>query len=153
LLLSETEMIRYLIVGIALVGVLLPASAQKVALITATEAELPPASGTLATRGISRGPGVKLLSPDSGAPVKGPVNLKMSFEGRGGEKVDPASVRVTYMKTPMVDLTSRMQTAISANGIDLSQADIPPGEHTLRVTVKDTAGRETNSTMTLIVAK
>lgn len=146
-------MIRNLIAGIALVGILLPASAQKVALITTAEAELPPASGALATRGISRGPGVKLLSPESGTSVKGPVNIKLSFEGRGGEKVDPASVKVTYMKTPMVDLTARMQTAISVSGIDLNQADIPPGEHTLRVTVKDTAGRETNSTMTLVVAK
>ncbi len=146
-------MIRHMIAGVALVGVLLPAVAQKVTLITATEAALPPAAGTLATRGISRGPGVKLLSPATDTPVKGPVDLKFSFEGRGGEKIDPASVKVTYMKTPMVDLTPRIQAAISATGIDLKQADMPPGEHTLRITVKDTAGRETNSTTTLVVAK
>lgn len=146
-------MIRHMIAGVALVGVLLPAVAQKVTLITATEAALPPAAGTLATRGISRGPGVKLLSPATDNPVKGPVDLKFSFEGRGGEKIDPASVKVTYMKTPMVDLTPRVQAAISATGIDLKQADMPPGEHTLRITVKDTAGRETNSTTTLVVAK
>lgn len=146
-------MIRHMIAGVALVGVLLPAVAQKVTLITAAEAALPPAAGTLATRGISRGPGVKLLSPATDNPVKGPVDLKFSFEGRGGEKIDPASVKVTYMKTPMVDLTPRVQAAISATGIDLKQADMPPGEHTLRITVKDTAGRETNSTTTLVVAK
>ncbi len=146
-------MIRHMIAGVALVGVLLPAVAQKVTLITATEAALPPAAGTLATRGISRGPGVKLLSPAIDTPVKGPVDLKFSFEGRSGEKIDPASVKVTYMKTPMVDLTPRVQAAISATGIDLKQADMPPGEHTLRITVKDTAGRETNSTTTLVVAK
>ena len=146
-------MIRHMIAGVALVGVLLPAVAQKVTLITATEAALPPAAGTLATRGISRGPGVKLLSPATDTPVKGPVDLKFSFEGRGGEKIDPASVKVTYMKTPMVDLTPRVQAAISATGIDLKQADMPPGEHTLRITVKDTAGRETNSTTTLVIAK
>lgn len=146
-------MIRHMIAGVALVGVLLPAVAQKVTLITATEAALPPAAGTLATRGISRGPGVKLLSPATDTPVKGPVDLKFSFEGRSGEKIDPASVKVTYMKTPMVDLTPRIQAAISATGIDLKQADMPPGEHTLRITVKDTAGRETNSTTTLVVAK
>ncbi len=146
-------MIRHMIAGVALVGVLLPAVAQKVTLITAAEAALPPAAGTLATRGISRGPGVKLLSPATDNPVKGPVDLKFSFEGRGGEKIDPASVKVTYMKTPMVDLTPRVQAAISVTGIDLKQADMPPGEHTLRITVKDTAGRETNSTTTLVVAK
>jgi len=146
-------MIRHLIAGVALIGVLLPAGAQKVALITPAEAALPPAAGALATRGISRGPGVKLLSPEPDTPIKGPVNLKLSFEGRGGEKIDPASVKLTYMKTPMVDLTPRVQSGISPTGIDLKQADMPPGEHTLRVTVKDTAGRETNSTVTLVVAK
>jgi hypothetical protein len=30
---------------------------------------------------------------------------------------------------------------------------VPPGEHVLRITVKDSAGRETNSTMTLKVEK
>ena len=82
-------MIRPMIVGIALVGVVLPAIAQKVTLITAVEAALPPAAGTLATRGISRGPSVKQLSPATDSPVKGPVDLKFSFEGRGGEKIDP----------------------------------------------------------------
>lgn len=146
-------MIRHLIAGVALVSVLLPAGAQNVALITPAEAALPPAAGALATRGISRGPGVKLLSPEPDTPVKGPVNLKLSFEGRGGEKIDPGTVKVTYMKTPMVDLTPRVQSAISTTGIDLKQADMPPGEHTLRITVKDTAGRETNSTMKLVVTK
>lgn len=146
-------MIRQLIAGVAFVSVLLPAGAQNVALITPAEAALPPAAGALATRGISRGPGVKLLSPEPDTPVKGPVNLKLSFEGRGGEKIDPGTVKVTYMKTPMVDLTPRVQSAISTTGIDLKQADMPPGEHTLRITVKDTAGRETNSTMKLVVTK
>jgi hypothetical protein len=146
-------MFRYLIACLAVMGVLLPAHAQKVTLISATEAALPPAVSGPPTRGISRGPGVKLLSPEADTPVSGPVTLKLSFEGRGGEKIDPSSVRVVYMKSPLVDLTPRLQSAISANGIDLGQAEIPPGEHTLRVTVKDTAGRETSSTMKLVIVK
>lgn len=146
-------MIRHLLAfGISLF-LALPVSAQKLTLISAAEAALPPSSGAMATRGISRGPAVKLVSPEADTPVKAPFSLKFSFEGRGGEKIDPASVKVVYLKSPFVDLTPRLQSAISANGIEVAQADVPPGEHQLRVTVKDSAGRETNSTITIVVNK
>jgi hypothetical protein len=146
-------MFRYLLALATFFVLALPASAQKLTLITAAEAALPPSSGTTATRGITRGPGVKLLSPEPDTAVKAPFNLKFGFEGRGGEKIDPASVKVVYLKSPFVDLTPRLQSAISATGIDVAQADVPPGEHQLRVTVKDSAGRETNSTLTIVVNK
>lgn len=122
-------------------------------LITAKEAALPPAAGTLATRGISRGPAIKLASPEADTPVATPFDFKVNFEPRGDAKIDPSSVKVVYMKSPFVDLTPRLKSAISANGIDLTKADVPPGTHTIRVTVKDSEGRETNSVMNLVVNK
>ena len=123
------------------------------ALISAKEAALPPAAGALATRGISRGPGVKLASPEADIPVASPFDFKVNFEPRGDAKIDPSSVKVVYMKSPFVDLTPRLKNAISANGIDFAKADVPPGTHTIRVTVKDTEGRETNSVLNLVVNK
>lgn len=122
-------------------------------LITAKEAALPPAAGTLATRGISRGPAIKLASPEADTPVATPFDFKVNFEPRGDAKIDPSSVKVVYMKSPFVDLTPRLKSAISANGIDLTKADVPPGTHTIRVTVKDSEGRETNSVLNLVVNK
>ena len=122
-------------------------------LITAKEAALPSASGTLATRGISRGPAVKLESPEADTPVVAPFEFKVNFEARGDAKIDPNSVKVIYMKSPFVDLTPRLKSAISANGIDFAKADMPPGTHTLRITVKDSDGRETNSVVNLVVNK
>ena len=122
-------------------------------LITPKEAALPPASGMLATRGISRGPAVKLVSPEAETPVMAPFDFKVSFEPRGDAKIDPSSIKVVYMKSPFVDLTPRLKSAISANGIDFAKAEVPPGTHTIRVTVKDADGRETNSVLTLIVNK
>ena len=107
-------------------------------LISAKEAALPPAAGTLATRGISRGPAIKLASPEADTPVMAPFDFKVTFEPRGDAKIDPGSVKVIYMKLPFVDLTPRLKGAISANGIDFAKADVPPGTHTIRVTVKDT---------------
>ncbi|MFZ9137613.1 MAG: hypothetical protein ACO21E_07165 [Hylemonella sp.] len=147
-------MIRFLMAAAVVISqACIAALAQNSPLITPAEAALPPAAGALATRGISRGPAVKLVSPAPDAPVKSPFNLRLNFEARGGEKIDPNSVKVTYLKSPFVDLTPRLQKGITASGIELPQADVPPGEHTLRVTVKDAAGRETNSTVTLSVGK
>ncbi|OWS72050.1 hypothetical protein CBI30_04235 [Polynucleobacter aenigmaticus] len=122
-------------------------------LISAKEAALPAASGTLATRGISRGPSVKMVSPEADTPVASPIDFKVNFEARGEGKIDPSSVKVVYMKSPFVDLTPRLKGAISAQGIDFAKADVPPGAHTIRVTVKDNDGRETNSVFTLNVIK
>ncbi len=146
-------MIRAVASLVFMFGFLAQGMAQTTPLITAKEAELPPAAGKLATRGISRGPAVKVVSPEPSSTVKSPFNLKVNFEGRGGEKVDAGSVKVTYLKSPFVDLTPRLQSAITSSGIDLQQAEVPPGEHTLRVTVKDSAGRESNSTLTIVVNK
>lgn len=122
-------------------------------LINAKEAALPPASGALATRGISRGPAVKLISPEADTPVQSPFDFKVSLEARGGEKIDPNSVKVVYMKSPFVDLTPRLKSSITASGIQFSKAEVPPGTHTIRITAKDTEGRETNSVVTIVVTK
>jgi hypothetical protein len=122
-------------------------------LITPKEAALPPAAGALATRGISRGPAIKLASPEADTPVAAPFDFKVNFEARGDAKIDPSSVKVVYMKSPFVDLTPRLKSAISANGIDFAKADVPAGTHTIRVTVKDSEGRETNSVLNLVVTK
>ena len=122
-------------------------------LITAKEAALPAASGTLATRGISRGPAVKLSSPEADVPVNSPFDFKVIFEARGEGKIDPNSVKVVYMKSPFVDLTPRLKSAITPNGINFLKAEVPPGTHTIRVTVKDLDGRETNQVLTIVVNK
>lgn len=122
-------------------------------LISAKEAALPSAPTAPLTRGISRGPAIKLNSPQLDAAVASPFNLRIAFEPRGGAKIDPSSVSVIYMKSPFVDLTPRLKNAITPKGIDFEKADAPPGTHTLRVSVKDTEGRETNQVLTLVVNK
>ena len=122
-------------------------------LITAKESALPAASGTFATRGISRGPTVKLNSPEVDTPINSPFDFKVLFEARGEGKIDPNSVKVVYMKSPFVDLTPRLKSAITPTGINFSKAEVPPGTHTIRVTVKDMDGRETNQVITIVVNK
>ena len=123
-------------------------------LITPEEAALPAASGESLTRGISRGPGVELVSPNADfGPVKAPFELKIAFAPRGGNKIDPTSVKVVYLKSPFIDLTPRLQNSITETGIVLPDVGVPAGEHALKVTVLDTDGRETNSIVHLVITQ
>jgi hypothetical protein len=129
-------------------------SCHAVKLIKDEEARLPAANPAPSTRGITRGPGIRLLAPDAAAgAVKSPFNLKLAFEPRGGAKIDPASVKMTYLKATPVDLLDRVRTGLSAGGIELAGAEAPPGEHPIQVTVQDSEGRKTTTVITLSVAK
>lgn len=130
------------------------ASSHAFRLIHEDEARLPAAPGGLATRGITRGPGVKLVSPDPAAGLaKSPINLKVVFEPRGGAKIDPASIKVFYLKATPIDLLERVRPGLTATGIDLAGAEVPPGEHPIQVTVQDSEGRKTTAVINLSVAK
>jgi hypothetical protein len=122
-------------------------------LILAEEAALPDVPITPLTRGIGRGPGIKVISPADGVASASPFVLKLEFESRGGMQIDPGSVRVAYLKATPIDLTPRLKGLISATGINFANAEAPEGKHLLRVTVKDTDGRETNSVVTLVIGK
>ena len=122
-------------------------------IITEKEAALPVAKGELKTRGISRGPGIKVVSPDPSAAVRGAFDIQVNFEPRGGNKIDPNSVRIMYLRSPAVDLTPRLKNGITETGILYSKAEVPQGEHTLRIVVKDIEGRESSSTMTINAQK
>lgn len=121
-------------------------------LITEAEAKLPPPKGAfaVATRGITRGPKIEHLT-DAGA-TKSPIRLRVKFESFGGAKIDPDSLKVTYLKSPAVDLTDRIKPFIQPTGIDMPGATLPPGDHALRVDVKDSDGRVATSSFVLKVA-
>lgn len=141
-----------LLAGSVLLAML--AAAHAAPLIKDSEAKLPAATGTLTTRGITRGPGIKLLSPEPGAAVlKSPFNFKVAFEPRGGAQVDVDSVKVTYLKTPSVDLLDRVKVGLSAKGIELNEAEAPPGEHQIRISLQDSDGRQSSTVINFTVLK
>ncbi len=141
-------------IGISIfAGVLLVAGASAETLIKESEARLPPANVAV-TRAITRGPGIRVLMPEAGSQtVTSPFQLRIAFEPRGGAKIDTATVRVTYLRTPNVDLTDRVKVGLTEKGIDLKSAEVPPGEHQIRVTVEDSEGRQSNALINLTVTK
>jgi hypothetical protein len=115
-------------------------SASAMELITQEEAKLP--DGISGSRGITLGPLIILVSPPAAAGmIKSPLNLKIKFESRGGVKVDEDSVVLTYQKNPPIDLTQRSRSFISIQGINIENATVPIGTHSIRVDVKDVQGR------------
>ena len=117
-----------------------PAYAAQV-LITEEEAKLPPPKGAVAAdrQGITRGPKIEFIADN--APIHSPMHFQLKFESYGGAKVDPDSVKVTYLRTPNVDLTGRIKPFLQPTGIDMPDVQLPPGDHMVRVDIKDSDGR------------
>ena len=125
-------------------------------LISDKEAALPAASVPDMTfrAGITRGPKVVLVLPTAnGDSAHSPVHVEFRFEAHGGAKIDPDSVKITYLKNPAVDLTERIKPFMGAGGIDILAADMPPGNHPIRVEVKDSEGRSGSASFTLRVSQ
>ena len=115
-------------------------SANTMELITEEEAKLPDDEST--HRGITRGPQILLVSPPPGAGMmKSPLNLRIKFESRGGVMVDEDTAIITYLKNPPIDLTQRSRSFINMHGINIDNATVPAGSHSIRVEVKDIGGR------------
>ena len=132
-------------------GVPNPASAEDVfQLISPDEAALP--TDDVYSRGITRGPRIVQVSPppESGQ-LQSPVRLVIRFKGRGGAAIDPETLVVTYKKRPPIDLTRRIEPFITADGIDIEDAGMPPGHHRIEVSIKDERGREGNLDFTIDV--
>jgi hypothetical protein len=139
-----------------LLGALISGTVQATAtqLITEEEAKLPPPKGAIATdrRGILRGPKVEIVMPSGGATAHSPLRLVLKFESFGGATINVESVKVVYLRTPNVDLTPRVKPFIKADGIDVPQAELPPGEYMVRVDIKDSDGRPGSTSFTLTVS-
>lgn len=121
-------------------------------LISPEEARLPPPKGAVAvaTRGITRGPKVAFVGNADTA--RSPMRLQLKFESFGGAKIDTDSLKVTYVKSPAVDLTPRLKPFVQPTGIDVPDAELPAGDHLIRVDVKDSDGRAASTNFTLKIA-
>lgn len=156
---SKTPMLSFgAVVGLAIsFGAMFATANQAMAgqiqLITPAEAQLPPLKGAVASasRGITRGPRIELVDTGTDS-VHSPMHLQLKFQAFGGAQVDPSAVQVTYLRSPEVDLTSRLKPFVQASGIDVPEAALPPGDHVLRVDVKDSDGRTGTASFTLKVA-
>jgi hypothetical protein len=149
---------RRLPVGLAIISMIVvlaqsPAFAANVILITPDEAKLPPpkVAVALSARGVTRGPQIELIQDAD--PTHSPTHFQLKFVAHGGATIDPASVQMTYLRTPDVDLTPRVKPFVTGSGIDIPSAVVPAGAHMLRIDLKDSDGRVGTLNFTLNVAQ
>lgn len=139
--------------GMPLIRVSL-AQTRHVVLITDEEAKRPQAAALTFRAGISRGPGIELLSPKpSEKSVASPIHLTLKFEGHGGTQIDASSFKLIDACNPPVDLTDRVKDFTKSTGIDVPEAEIPPGTYTIHAEIKDSDGRVGLLTFNLNVTK
>jgi hypothetical protein len=122
-------------------------AAAQVKLITEEEAKAPNLQ-VPSTRAITRGPGISVQTPLEVTAKS--FAFKLTFEPRGGAKIDASSLKLEYLKQPIVDLTPRFKTGLNGNTLELAQASVPVGTHPIRVWVRDSEGREAQTTLHLI---
>lgn len=120
-------------------------------LITPEEAQLPTLKGVFASRAITRGPRIDFSGADADD-FRSPLRLQLKFRGFGGATIDLNSLRVTYLKIPNIDLTPRVKPYAKRTGIEIPDAEAPPGDHLVRVEIQDSEGRRTSTTFVLSVA-
>ena len=130
----------------AMVGCLVAMTGQpsfaKTVIVTEEEAKLPPPKEMPppSDRGITRGPKIELDMEDKAA-LHAPMHLKLKFRTFGGSAIDLDAFRATYIKNPTVDLTPRIRPFTQQSGIDIPDAQLPPGEHFIQFGIKDSEGR------------
>lgn len=119
-------------------------------LITPEEAALPPASPE--ERGLKGGtpfdigreppdigPIIEVVKPIEGTPQSPPIEIAVRFTPRQ-QPIDLASLKVTVVKFISIDITDRVRPYLSAQGIQIPDAKLPSGEHTVRISLSDVTG-------------
>ena len=111
-------------------------------LVTSQEGTLPVSPTSKAGRAISRGPAIRQVSPAGPVSPNSPFAFRVEFVGRGGEKIDPASAQITLLRGNNINITQRLRAFISANGVEIPDAMVPPGLYVMQVAVSDAGGRQ-----------
>jgi len=101
---------------------------------------------------VAGAPRIVLLQPDVTASVASPTRIQLRFEPQGEASIRPDTFKVRY-GTLRLDITQRI-TAVSAvtpQGIDVSEAKLPKGAHRLYMEVQDSAGRTGERAVSFVV--
>jgi hypothetical protein len=129
-------------------GFSIPAHA--VTLINSAEAALPdPPPLELSVRGVDAMSGFVQMLPPKHAVARSHFHMLIRFEA----VCNPSSVVMTLVKQPSVDLTARIRPYLSSQGIDVPDAEAPPGDYKIRLIYRDTTGLQRVGNVLFSVAR
>jgi hypothetical protein len=104
-------------------------------------------------RAITRNPKIVLVSPAATVTSESLIHFEVKFLAFNGAQIDPRLVKVTYLKSSPIDLTSRVAAFIRSDGIDIPRAQVAGGKHLIQIEVVDTEGRLASKQLALDVAQ
>ncbi|MFM8866417.1 MAG: hypothetical protein ACKOFG_16265 [Limnohabitans sp.] len=87
-------------------------------------------------------PQIELIRPQLGHSINSPTAIDIRFKASPGSQVRPESFRIFYGRLRL-DITDRVvqNTAVSREGLSVSQASLPKGQHRLLLSIEDTQNR------------
>lgn len=98
------------------------------------------------------GPVIRIASPRDAGIYAGPFPVEVAFTpGESGAAVDPASFKLVYKRGWGIDLTSRVKGFVTAEGIRVEEAELPPGTHRLELSIADIARNRSATVITVTV--
>lgn len=96
------------------------------------------------------GPKIHITKPNTGTPVKSPVEVQIRFEA-GKAPIDLSTLNVTLVKWLDIDITEHIKGYATPEGVHIQQANLPVGEHTVRITLADQEGCVTVTEVQVVV--
>jgi hypothetical protein len=98
------------------------------------------------------GPQIVVLSPHEGDTVSVPFELDVRFVAPPDAHIDTETLKVKVQKLLWgFDVTKQVKRFASAEGIHITDADLPKGHHTVTLQIADERGRLTSKTVTMDV--
>lgn len=100
------------------------------------------------------GPVIVVKRPKMLQRLSSPIDILVSFEpGVNGGIADMQTLKVTLVGWIDIDITGRLTKYISGTNLDVKQADLPSGDHRLRMSIKDVAGKVNERDVIITVMK
>lgn len=134
-------------------GAVVNPNAEPLELLTAEEAARPAIkSYGFASRERADGPAIVVESPLQDGEEVAVTSLRIKFISRPGDGIDLATLKVECLKETPIDLTPRLKSYATINGISLEKFRVPEGLYRFRVSVADYQGRLSEKEFTVNVS-
>jgi len=101
------------------------------------------------------GPGIDVTSP-SGFALRSPIDFDVRFRPRDGVDVDMGSIRIDYRLGPIwANVTNRLarHASVTQNRLQATGAELPAGDHLIRLRIRDARQRETLALISFTVVE
>ena len=118
-------------------------------LLTKEEALLAPSPPGLVQVGrfLNDGPEIKVSQPQENVPCTPPLTISIHFIPNSGKDVDLTKLKIEVLKIITIDITEKILPFATEEGIRLDKANLPQGEHKIRVIIGDVGGGMTEKVL------